>query len=817
MKRIISLVLICTMIATMCFYMDSAPAAAASETPALVDGTYVEDELLVVFEDDVKPSETEKVADKLDAKDIEPLETDTTDTGEETPCLVTLPKGEDVEDAIKEYEKNPKVAYAQPNYLYAYNKDADKTNEQPIAQKSAVTSDDTDQWNLKKIDTQEAWDLIDDIEAERKKAGKEDLKKVTVAVLDTGVNLEHEDLQKALNPKKCVKIEGDDVNAEGAYPQLTTANGTKGDDGGHGTKVAGVIGATSGNHKGSAGVAAGNDNQIVELAVLDVYERYVSGSDRLARSSDLIKGIDYAAGSKIGAKVINMSLGHYDKAVGAEEDPALEAKIREVVQKKNVTVVCSAGNNNSTVTWYPSDFDDTISVISTINYTNVFEQCKAPSSSYGSHKDISAPGYQVMTLNKSGGYTANSSGTSFAAPVVAAVAAMIYYVNPDTLKEVTPTPPTEPEVSPGQPVSPGDAVEPDAPSQPSEQEYEVVKYGITSAEVESIMKTTATDLYTVGDDSYTRCGNVNAYAAVAKAAGKKVNTAPSPLDPPKNLKAASADYNKIRLTWDKPPGAQGYQIYRTTSKNGSYTKIKTIYDGNIKTFDDTNLQTNTAYYYKIRSFGTVDDKRSYSGQSEPVIGTPLLSAITGFKAVSNSYRSIKLSWSKVAGASGYQLFRSTSKNGTYKSFKTLTNGNTTSHVNKVGLTAGKTYYYKMRPYINISGKKVYGKTYSVIKSAKTKPATPTLTVSKYSSGKIKRKVRVKWSQVSEVTGYRISRSTSATKGFKRIKSPSYKATRSFIDKGVKKNKTYYYKIRAYKKVNGKLLYGSYSAVKRVKP
>lgn len=812
MKRIISLVLVCTMVATMCFYMDAVPAAAASETPALVDGTYVEDELLVVFEDDVKPSETEKVAEKLDAKDIEPLETDSPADGEETPCLVTLPKGENVEDAIKEYEKNAKVAYAQPNYLYAYHKDADGKDEQPIARKAAVTSDDTDQWNLKKIDTQEAWDLIDDIEAERKKAGKEDLEKVTVAVLDTGVNLEHEDLQKALNPKKCVKIERAEPDKDGKYPQLTTANGTKGDDGGHGTKVAGIVGATAGNHKGSAGVAAGNDNQIVELSVLDVYERYISGSDRLARSSDLIKGIDYAVGSHIGAKVINMSLGHYgksDESSGDPDDPALDTKIKEVVREKNVTVVCSAGNHNNTVTWYPSDFDDTISVISTINYTNIFEQCKAPSSSYGSKKDISAPGYQVMTLNKNGGYTVNSSGTSFASPVVAAVAAMIYYVNPDTLKEVTPTPPTEPEVSPG------DAD--NSSLQSPEKEYEVEKYGITSSEVESIMKTTATDLYTVGDDSYTRYGNVNAYAAVAKAAGKKVSTAQSPLDAPTLLKTESAAYNKVHLTWNKPAGAQGYQIYRATSKNGSYTKIKTIYDGNIKTFDDADLQTNTAYYYKIRSFGTVDDKRSYSEQSEPVVGTPLLSGVTNFKVESNSYRSIKLCWSKVEGASGYQMFRSSSKNGTYKSFKTLTNGNATSHVNKAGLTAGKTYYYKMRPYINISGKKAYGKTYSAIKSAKTKPATPSLTVSKYSSGKVKRKVRVKWSKVSEVTGYRISRSTSAKKGFKRIKSPSYKATRSFIDKGVKKNKTYYYKIRAYKKVNGKLLYGSYSTVKKIKP
>lgn len=815
-KRITALVLTCTLIAAMSFCLDTMPASAASSnTPDLVDGTYVKDELLVVFEEGVKPSATKKVAKKLDAKSIEAIETDSPASGEETPCLVTLPKGEDVEDAIAAYEKNPKVAYAQPNYLYTYhrgdkNTDTRKGNrnrKQTVAHTSSTTYDDTDLWNLKKVDTQEAWNLIDEIKAERKAEGKEDLKKVTVAVLDTGVNLNHEDLQENLNKNKCFRIEGQEPHPEGTYPTLEQQQDThKLDGGGHGTKVAGIIGATSYNGIGAAGVAAGNNNDIVEVAVLDVYERYNGSGDRLARSSDLVKGIEHAVGGFVGAKVINMSLGHYpyDEATdyNGSDDILLQSTMKKAVEEKNVTIVCSAGNKNDTELWYPSDFPEAIGVINTTDYTNVYEKCKAPSSSYGWNKDISAPGYHVKTLTSGGGYNESSSGTSFAAPVVAAVAAMIYYVRPDTLMEISP----DESITLDEPVKPVLATN-----------YKVQEYGITSAQVENILKSTATDLYDAGDDIYTRCGNVNAYAAVAKAAGKKIETEPTPLTAPA-LKAKSAAYNKVRLTWKKTTGAQGYQIYRSNAKNGSYSRIKTVHDGDTTDFTNGSLKTNQTYYYKTRSIGTVDDKRSHSGLSDPVAGTPLLSKVTGFKAKSHSYQSIELSWKKVAGANGYRLFRSTSKKGTYKAVKTLSGGSKTSHINKSGVTAGKTYYYKIKPYINISGKKVYGKTFSAVKSAKAKPKAPSLNVSKYSSDSVKRKVQVEWGSVSKVTGYQISRSAiSAAKGFKRIKSPSAKADRSLIDTGVKKNKTYYYKIRAYKKVSGKAVYSDYSTVKTIKP
>lgn len=682
----IPLALLCALIITTALSASAVPVAAAKQQSP-VNEAYAKDEIIVMFEAGTRAAKTHQIGKALGAESVEPINPTTSSSAKASPCVVTLPQGESVKHALKKYQRNPSVAYVQPNYLYSYD-DAVDDNETPIARTAAATKNDTDRWNLKKIDTQKAWDLIDEIEAERRQAGKEDLKRVTVAVLDTGVDLEHEDLQEALNPQKCVKVEGQPIPLYPGqtYPLLT------GDQGGHGTKVAGIIGATSGNHKGSAGVAAGNNNQIVELAVIDVYDHYYGRYDKLARSSDLIKGIDYAVRPEVNAKVINMSLGHRPKGPRSTKDYALAAKIGEVAREKQVTVVCSAGNKNNTELWYPSDFTDSISVISTVNYSNVFKQCKAPTSNYGKLKDISAPGYHVMVPTKNGGYKADASGTSFAAPVVSAVAAMLYYVNPDAPEKET-TAQSTPLLS---------------------------TYGITSSQIKDILKSTATDLYAKGDDLYTRCGNVNAYAAVAKAAGKTISTAPVRLSPPK-LKAVSSGYNKVRLTWNKVSTAQGYNIYRASSANGRYNLVKTLHNGRRTTFTDSSLRIGKKYFYKIKSFGTVDNKKSHSTYSAVARGIPHLTGITGFTVSAQSYRSIHLKWKRVVGARGYQIFRSDSKKGSYKLLKTLVGKTKTAYTDAAGLTAGKTYYYKIRPFTKASGKRIYGKVYSPVKGTKAVP------------------------------------------------------------------------------------------------
>lgn len=183
------------------------------------------------------------------------------------------------------------------------------------------------------------------------------------------------------------------------------------------------------------------------------------------------------------------------------------------------------------------------------------------------------------------------------------------------------------------------------------------------------------------------------------------------------IKATSNSYNSIKLTWNKAVnGANGYAVYRSTSKDGKYTLRKTITSKNTIEFTDTGLDTNTTYYYKIRAYRMIADKKKYGSYSEIVCAKPVLSKTT--ITVSSTSKKATIKWNKVLGASGYKVYSATSSNGTYSLKKTITSINTLSYTN-TNLVSGKTYYYKVRAYRNVNGKVVYG-PYSDVKSKKIK-------------------------------------------------------------------------------------------------
>ena len=183
------------------------------------------------------------------------------------------------------------------------------------------------------------------------------------------------------------------------------------------------------------------------------------------------------------------------------------------------------------------------------------------------------------------------------------------------------------------------------------------------------------------------------------------------------IKATSNSYNSIKLTWNKAiNGANGYAVYRSTSKDGKYTLRKTITSKNTIEFTDTGLDTNTTYYYKVRAYRMIADKKKYGSYSEIVCAKPVLSKTT--ITVSSTSKKATIKWNKVLGASGYKVYSATSSNGTYSLKKTITSINTLSYTN-TNLVSGKTYYYKVRAYRNVNGKVVYG-PYSAVKSKKIK-------------------------------------------------------------------------------------------------
>lgn len=184
------------------------------------------------------------------------------------------------------------------------------------------------------------------------------------------------------------------------------------------------------------------------------------------------------------------------------------------------------------------------------------------------------------------------------------------------------------------------------------------------------------------------------------------------------VKAQSSGYNSIKLSWKKVSGATGYEVYRAASKSGKYTKIGTIGKNATVTYTDKKLSTGTTYYYKARAYRLVDKTKLYSAYSSIVKAKPVPAAPGSVKAASTRKGTAKLSWQKVSGANGYEVYRATSKTGKYTRVASIAKGSVTSYTNQK-LVAGKMYYYKIRAYRLVGKTKVYS-PFSSIKSVRVK-------------------------------------------------------------------------------------------------
>ena len=187
----------------------------------------------------------------------------------------------------------------------------------------------------------------------------------------------------------------------------------------------------------------------------------------------------------------------------------------------------------------------------------------------------------------------------------------------------------------------------------------------------------------------------------------------------KKLKASSttvtvkaADYKTTKITWKAIENADKYQVYRSTSKNSGYKKISTTTGKSLK---NTGLKTGKKYYYKVRAYAKINDSTVYSKYSSVKAVKTSLAKVSSIKLQTGNAK-VTASWSKVKGASGYKLYRSTKKSSGFKCVKTIKSGSKVKYVNKK-LKKGRNYYYKVRAYRTVDGKKVYG-AYSSVKKVR---------------------------------------------------------------------------------------------------
>ncbi|MNR82184.1 Intracellular serine protease [compost metagenome] len=252
------------------------------------------------------------------------------------------------------------------------------------------------QWGLDMIKAPTAWDTTEG-------------NGVLVAVIDTGVDPNHEDLSANLDMSKAANF--------------VEAGKTPFDDFGHGTHVAGIIGAVANNNVGIAGVAP-------KVKLMPIRVLGVDGGTTAA----LIQGIDHAIAK--GAKVINLSLGS-SQASRAEQ----EAINRAIARK--VTVIAAAGNEalSGNPLNYPAALTGVISVgaLGRLPVNGQMLLARAEYSCFNPYVAIAAPGSDILSTVPSqlgnapsrGGAYAYASGTSMAAPMVSGVAALILSRHPD--------------------------------------------------------------------------------------------------------------------------------------------------------------------------------------------------------------------------------------------------------------------------------------------------------------------------------------------------------------------------------------------------
>ena len=272
--------------------------------------------------------------------------------------VVALPPNANAQAALRAYRASNLVAYAEPDYVAA----AFLAPNDPLF---------PNQWHLGRVHAPQAWDVC---------TGRAS---ITVAVVDTGVALSHPDLAQRL-------VQGYDFVNNDADPS---------DDNGHGTLVAGVIGAVSNNGQGVAGLNW-------EVSILPVK---VLGSDGRGAYSTIAQGITYAADR--GARVINLSLG------GTSDSYTLKAAV-DYAASKGALVFAAAGNSAGAVA-YPAAYESAVA-ISAIDQTDNL----ARFSNYGPEIDLTAPGVSVYTTTRSG--YGSASGTSLSCPVAAGVAALLW-------------------------------------------------------------------------------------------------------------------------------------------------------------------------------------------------------------------------------------------------------------------------------------------------------------------------------------------------------------------------------------------------------
>lgn len=385
---------------------------------------YIPGEVMIRTRAGVGLTSSQDVCEKYGATVVDSFEFPSSSLEESGQLLqLQLPAGMSTIEAVSEMAKDPRIQFAEPNYIYQLEKDPPAATPARVAKDQAGPGlpDDLDErlWGLNNlgqnmgtagadINAPEAWNI---------QIGRKD--GPIIAVIDSGIDFRHPDLKANMwvNPGE-IAGDGIDNDGNGVIDDVHgfDANGKNGnpyDGNGHGSHVAGTIGAVGNNGLGVVGV-----NQVAQIMAVKIFDD--AGS---TNSAAIVRGIEYA--TKMGARITSNSWG------GLSASQA----VKQAFEASPALHIMSAGNSgwdNDKRAHYPSGYrvSNSIAVAASDR-----DDKKASFSNYGlTTVDIAAPGKEIYSLEPGGGYT-TKSGTSMATPHVTGVAGLVASQFPEATNE----------------------------------------------------------------------------------------------------------------------------------------------------------------------------------------------------------------------------------------------------------------------------------------------------------------------------------------------------------------------------------------------
>ncbi|RKP44493.1 hypothetical protein D7Z26_26650 [Cohnella endophytica] len=262
---------------------------------------------------------------------------------------------------------------------------------------------------------------------------------------------------------------------------------------------------------------------------------------------------------------------------------------------------------------------------------------------------------------------------------------------------------------------------------------------------------------------------------------------------PTGLTATASGTAAIDLSWAASSDATGYNVYRSATQNGTYTLLNTTAPVTGTSYSDTGLTDDTMYYYKITAVNAAGESAQtsdVSAKTDKALSAP--NTPTGLQASASGTASIDLNWAASNDATGYNVYRSATQNGTYTLLNTTAPVTGTSY-SDTGLTDDTMYYYKITA-VNAAGESAQTSNVSAkTDKALSAPNTPT---GLQASASGTASIDLSWAASSDATGYNVYRSATQNGAYTLRNTTAPVTGTSYSDTGLTDDTTYYYMITA---------------------